>query len=260
MRSLLRSLAATILLAMSAVVSAHAAPLFNLTYIAGTSAAAQTAFQQAANFWASQFYDNVTVNLTVGTGTLGSGILAQTSSAESSFLYGGFRNAMVANVTSATDAAAVASLPAAAPFNIYINRTADNPHGLGSATPYVDTSGANNSISTYSPPTVASVLASSATAALPPASRSAITPEPMTTASRRAVPRASASSLRATEATTQRVPMLLTSRRRAIASSRSIGNASINSSRRFSVSAVSWNAKRLASSVPPTAAGSGMPQ
>ena len=43
-------------------------------------------------------------------------------------------------------------------------------------------SGPNTSISTYSPPTVASVLASSTRPALPPDRRSAMMPEPMTAA------------------------------------------------------------------------------
>ena len=55
--------------------------------------------------------------------------------------------------------------------------------------------GPNTSIRMYSPPTVASVLASSAMATLPPARRSAMMPEPMTMASSNAVPSASAKQL-----------------------------------------------------------------
>ena len=56
--------------------------------------------------------------------------------------------------------------------------------------------GPKTSINTYSPPTVASVFAISASAMLPPAKRSAMMPEPITTVSSSSVPSASAKSLR----------------------------------------------------------------
>ena len=124
---------------------APATPIFNLTYLSGTSAQAQTAFAQAASYWASVFTDNVTIDLTVGTGALGSGILASASSAETLYTYSAFRAAMAADQTSANDASAVSHLVNASSVNIYINYTSDNPNGVGSATPYVDTSGTNNS-------------------------------------------------------------------------------------------------------------------
>src|SRR5882672_8963364 len=54
--------------------------------------------------------------------------------------------------------------------------------------------GPNTSMRTYRPPTVASALASRAMAMFPPDRRSAMMPEPITTASNNAVPRSSANS------------------------------------------------------------------
>ena len=125
-------------------IAAHANPTFNLTYIAGTTAQQQAAFQAAANAWSARFTDNVTIDLTVGTGTLGSGILASTASAESVGSYSLIRSALTSNATSTVDAAAVAGLPTGSSFSVYINHTSDNPNGSGSATPYVDNNGSNN--------------------------------------------------------------------------------------------------------------------
>ncbi len=130
---------------LGSVGSARANPTFNLSYISGTSLAEQTAFASAASYWASSFRDNVTINLTVGTGILGSGVLAQASSVRATVSYGSFRSQMVADATSATDTAAVAHLPNTTGVAMYLNYTSNNPNGSGSATPYVDGDGdANN--------------------------------------------------------------------------------------------------------------------
>jgi hypothetical protein len=132
------SLAMMCLPVLGSVGSARANPTFNLSYISGTSLAEQTAFASAASYWSSSFRDNVTINLTVGTGTLGSGVLAQASSIRTTVSYGSFRSQMVADATSATDAAAVAHLPNTTGVSMLLNYTSNNPNGSGSATPYVD--------------------------------------------------------------------------------------------------------------------------
>ena len=133
--------------ALIAVASpANAALTINLTFIAGTSIAAQNAFTAAAARWTNAFTDNATLELTVGTGTLGAGILAQAGSARTSFSYSAFKTALAADATSATDATAVSNLAAGSSFGMLINRTSDNPNGAGSATAYLDNNGsANNS-------------------------------------------------------------------------------------------------------------------
>lgn len=136
---------ATALAALSVSPVAHANPTFNLTYIPGTSAQAQAAFATAANYWSSVFTDNVTINLTVGTGVLGPGILASAGSVETAYSYSTFRAAMAADVSSAIDTAAVAHLPNTTGVSVYLNYTSNNPNGAGSAVAYVDADGdANN--------------------------------------------------------------------------------------------------------------------
>ncbi len=144
MRSLFRAALATGLCATSAWTPARAAPVFDLTFIGGTPAQARAGFLEAARIWSAAFTDTVTVRLTVGTGTLGTGILASTGSAESRFTYDAFRTAMAADAKTRADAAAVAGLPAGSSFSVFMNETTDNPNGAGSATPYVDRAGANN--------------------------------------------------------------------------------------------------------------------
>lgn len=147
MRQVFRVAGLTVGLALAVSGTASASPTFNLTFISGTGASAQTAFQSAASYWASRFTDNVSIDLTVGTGSLGSGILAQAGSVRTSYTYSSYRGAATAggNQTSATDSAVAAILPSSAsPLDIYINYTSDNPNGTGSPTPYVDSAGANN--------------------------------------------------------------------------------------------------------------------
>ena len=117
---------------------------FVLTYTAGTSAQAQAGFQAAANRWSSIFSDNATINLTVGTAALGAGILGRAGSVQTRYSYAAFKTALLGDITSASDATAVANLDPGNSFGMMINRTSDNPNGSGSATPYLDLAGANN--------------------------------------------------------------------------------------------------------------------
>ncbi len=136
----LNTLAAASLLVLSGTANALT---FNITFLATTSAQDQQAFLDAAARWSNLFTDNVTINLTLGTAALGSGILAQAGSTRATYSYTDFRAALAADATSATDAQALTSLPNAASFGVLINRTSDNPNGANSATPFVDLTGAN---------------------------------------------------------------------------------------------------------------------
>jgi hypothetical protein len=129
---------------------AQAALVFNFTFVAGTSAQAQAGFNAAAARWSNLFTDNVTLNMTVGQIALGAGILAQAGSSDTSYSYSAFRAALAADATSAADATAVANLVAGPSFGMMINRTLDNPNGAGSATSYLDATGANNQTITIS--------------------------------------------------------------------------------------------------------------
>lgn len=134
--------------ALGAAAPAQAAPVFTLNFISGTAPAAQAAFTQAAAVWSSVLADNVTVNLTVGTATLGDGILASASSTFVSYSYTNTRAALVGDAVGGNDAIAVANLQAAPNLKMLINGTRDNPNGPGSFTAYQDPGGANtNTIS-----------------------------------------------------------------------------------------------------------------
>jgi len=138
----LHGLAAAALLVTSGAASAVT---FNFTFVAGTSAQAQAAFNAAAARWSSVLTDNVTLDMTVGTAALGAGILASTGSRSVDFSYSNFYTALGNDRTSANDNTAFGSLGGGSSVSMLINRTSDNPNGSGSATPYIDSAGANNS-------------------------------------------------------------------------------------------------------------------
>lgn len=141
-----RTLVAAAAAGLLAFSGASQALTFNFTFVAGTSAQAQQAFVDAGARWSSLFTDPVTLNMTVGQQSLGSGILASTGSARALFTYGAFASALGGDATSADDLQALSTLPGGSSFGMLINRTADNPNGAGSATPYLDNNGsANNS-------------------------------------------------------------------------------------------------------------------
>lgn len=117
---------------------------FNFTFTASTTAQQQQAFIDAGARWSALFTDNATLDMTVGVEALGSGILASTGSRRASYTYSNFKTALTSDASTAADALAVASLPAGSSFSMLINRTSDNPNGSGSATPYIDSAGANN--------------------------------------------------------------------------------------------------------------------
>jgi hypothetical protein len=131
-----RRLAVAAALLVTASLPAHAL-VFDLTFVAGTSSAAEAAFQAAADTWSQLLTDPVTVSLTVGTSQLGSGILASTSAYQVPFSYRTISAALIADATSATDATVIANLPTGNSVPLLINYTSNNPNGADSATPYV---------------------------------------------------------------------------------------------------------------------------
>lgn len=134
--------AAIAVVALGAV-PASASPVFNLSFIPGTSPAAQTAFTQAAAAWSAVLADSVTIDLTVGTDTLGASILAQAGSVATNYSYTAVRTALGLDSTSADDATAVANLQAGANLRVLMNYTLSNTNGANSPLGYVDSTGAN---------------------------------------------------------------------------------------------------------------------
>lgn len=117
---------------------------FNFTFTPTSTAQDIAGFNAAAAFWSSKFSDNVTINMAVGTGVLGSGILGSASSTRDLFFYSDVRGALAFDATSADDVTSANSLAIGSTFGMLINRTANNPNGSGSATAYLDNDGDNN--------------------------------------------------------------------------------------------------------------------
>ncbi len=99
------------------------------------------AFAAGSQYWTSRYTDNITINVRVGWTQLGSGILGQAGSSTTNTTYTNFRNAMVADATSANDTTAVNSLDAGSSFGVYMNYTSQNG---GSTTPYLDNNASAN--------------------------------------------------------------------------------------------------------------------
>jgi hypothetical protein len=129
--------------ASSALMPAHALT-FNFTPAAGTSQLAIDGFNAAGFLWSAILKDNVTVNIDINFTNLSTGTLGETSSYTRSYGYDRIYNALTNDRTSADDNIAVNSLSKGSTFNLLLNRTANNPNGAGSATPYLDNNGGEN--------------------------------------------------------------------------------------------------------------------
>lgn len=122
--------------------SAQAQLVWNNSFLTGTSTQAQAGILLAESRWSAIFTDKVTVNITIGTGALATNVIASTGSTQANYTYTSVRSALVADAKSATDLTAVANLQAGPNFSELINYTSNNS---GSATPYLDNTGANTS-------------------------------------------------------------------------------------------------------------------
>jgi hypothetical protein len=121
---------------------------FNFNPPAGTTIdpRAQAGFEAAGARWSSLFTDNANIIIDIDFRPLSTGILAQAGSTRKMYSYTDFYTALSNDRISADDNSAVSSLSTGTNFKAYINRTRNNPNGIGSATPYVDSTGANTSM------------------------------------------------------------------------------------------------------------------
>ncbi len=125
-------------LALAATATPSHALNFNFIATPTMDAQALAGFQAAGDYWSSIFSDAMTVNLNVDYRVLGAGILGQAGSTRGNASYTNFRTALTADITSAADATAVSAISPSGNFGLLTNRTAENPAGAGSATPYFD--------------------------------------------------------------------------------------------------------------------------
>ena len=103
-------------------------------------------FNEAGQIWSSVLDDPVEVSIFVGySNTAGTGgALAVTDPTAGTELYSDFRTALSNDATSSTDFSAVSHLQPGPNLSVWINRTFDNPFGIGSPTAYLDNNGNGN--------------------------------------------------------------------------------------------------------------------
>jgi hypothetical protein len=120
---------------------------FNFNALPGTPQAVIDGFSDAAEIWSDLLFDDVTINIDIAFASLGVGILGSTVSAFHQVEFSDLVDSLVDDRTSSEDVEATSNLPTGSFLDLYINRTANNPNGAGSATPYVDNDDdANNEI------------------------------------------------------------------------------------------------------------------
>ncbi|MBI1337573.1 MAG: PEP-CTERM sorting domain-containing protein [Phycisphaera sp.] len=118
---------------------AHAAMVFNITNGGGATPQMLAGVAEAAALWSSAFDDPITVNIRVKGAALPNGVLGHTDTFYDLYSYNEVRAALVADRHSADDLTSSSQLQAGSAFAMLINRTANNPNGVVSATPYFDT-------------------------------------------------------------------------------------------------------------------------
>lgn len=121
------------------VPSAEAQLTFNFINQGTATPQMMTGFAQAGALWSAFLKDPITINIRVGASALSPGILGHTDIFYDPFDYTNVRAAFVNDRLSVDDFSSTNVLQAAPIFSMLINRTANNPNGVVSLTPYFDT-------------------------------------------------------------------------------------------------------------------------
>jgi len=111
---------------------------FNITNQGGASAQMVTGFTQAAALWSAVLNDPITINIKIHAAALPAGQIAGTNPFFDPYSYTATRNALLNDRTSAGDFSSANALQAGSSISMLINRTANNPNGIVSATPYFE--------------------------------------------------------------------------------------------------------------------------
>ncbi|MBX7103654.1 MAG: NF038122 family metalloprotease [Gemmataceae bacterium] len=130
---------AAMLILIAASPAAPAQLIFNISNQGGASPQMMTAFQQAGALWSARISDPITINVRVNAFAQPPGTIATTNSFFDSYSYSSVRSALVARRTSTDDFSSAGFLQSGPTFSMLINRTANNPAGTVSASPYFDT-------------------------------------------------------------------------------------------------------------------------
>ena len=119
--------------------SASAQLTFNITNSGTASSQMMTGFAQAGALWSAYLKDPTTINIRVGSSALPAGVIGHSDIFYDSYAYTNVRAAMVNDRLSLDDFSSTDALQPAPAFSMLINRTANNPNGVVSLTPYFDT-------------------------------------------------------------------------------------------------------------------------
>jgi Ca2+-binding RTX toxin-like protein len=118
---------------------------FNFNVAVGTDERAVDGFIGAANIWSKLLDNPVVINADLGFSNIGTSTLAQNTAERLTVSYESFRTALAAHRFSLDDYLATGNLSKNNSFDLLINRTTNNPNGVGSLVPYLDNDGdANN--------------------------------------------------------------------------------------------------------------------
>ncbi len=98
-----------------------------------------TGFAQAGVLWSAFLKDPITINIRVSASALPAGVIGHSEIFYDPFTYTNVRTALVNDRLSVDDFSSTNALQAAPVFSMLINRTANNPNGVVSLTPYFDT-------------------------------------------------------------------------------------------------------------------------
>src|SRR3954451_14563653 len=118
--------------------SASAQLTFNVTNSGTASSQMMTGFAQAGALWSAYLKDPTTINIRVAASALPAGVLGHSDIYFDSYAYTDVRAALVNDRLSADDFSSTNALQPAPVFSMLINRTANNPNGVVSLTPYFD--------------------------------------------------------------------------------------------------------------------------
>ncbi|QOV90501.1 NF038122 family metalloprotease [Humisphaera borealis] len=118
---------------------ASAELIFNITNDGAATPQMMAGFAEAGAMWSARFNDPITVNIHINAVSLPPGGIGHTETFYDPYSYTAVRNAMLADKKTADDNASSSNLQAGAAFAMLINRTANNPNGVVSTTPYFDT-------------------------------------------------------------------------------------------------------------------------
>ena len=119
--------------------SASAQLTFNFINQGTATPQMMTGFAQAGALWSAFLKDPITINIRVSASALPAGVLGHTDIFFDPFDYTNVRTALVNDRLSVDDFSSTNALQAAPAFSMLINRTANNPNGVVSLTPYFDT-------------------------------------------------------------------------------------------------------------------------